>query len=449
MMNALHCLPCLTLLVGLAVGSYAQDRRVVSPTRSDYLRIAGEVERNLNQQVLAKWFPASVDDVQGGFHQNYGEAWDRIPNRDRAIVYQSRLTWLAAAAALRYRDRSAEFQKYSLHGERFLEKSLWDSEFGGFYWALGDDGKPERNGEKHAYGISFGIYAAAECYAATRDKSALDLALRAYHWLDAHAHDAQNSGYYEALAREGKPILTPPGADSGGDFIGTRYGYKSMNTHIHLLEALTSLYHVHRTAKLRVRLRELFELVRDRITIAPGYLNLYFTPEWKPVPDHDSFGHDIETAYLLAEATAELGMPDDRKTWSVARSLVDHALTYGWDRDHGGIYDSGVVSGAPISTDKIWWTQAEGMNALLLMHRRFGRETTKYWDAFLRQWEFIQQYQVDQKNGGWYARVAADGKAPSGKVKSDRWTEAYHQGRALLNVSEMLQHLATRTAHAD
>ena len=411
-------------------------------SKSEYSRIADHVEQNLDKQVLAKWFPAAVDTKRGGFHQNFGERWDRIPNNDRAIVYQSRLTWIAAAAAERNPHHSIEYKNYSLHGEQFLSKTMWDGQFGGFYWALGDDGKPERAGEKHTYGISFGIYASAECYAITKDKSALELALRAYKWLDEHAHDSKNGGYFEALTREGKPILTQPSEGIPADFIGTKYGLKSMNTHIHLLEAFTTLYQVHHTADIKQRLRELFEIVRDKVAVEPGYLNLFFTPDWKPVPDHDSFGHDIETAFLLAEAAETIGIPEDECTWKTARSLVDHALKYGWDQTHGGFYDAGEPSAAVTTTDKVWWTQAEGLNALLLIHSRFGHETSAYWNAFVKQWEFIQKHQVDPANGGWYATVAADGTSFPGKVKSDRWTEAYHQGRALLNVSKTLRHLA-------
>ena len=120
----------------------------------------------------------------------------------------------------------------------------------------------------------------------------------------------------------------------------------------------------------------MFALVRDKIAVeSVGCLNYLFTPDWKPLPDHDSFGHDVETAYLLTEASAVLGRPEDARTWRLARRIVDHALDFGWDADNGGFYDSGAVFGStPYTTDKIWWVQAEGLNALLLMHARYGQE---------------------------------------------------------------------------
>lgn len=418
-----------------------------APSPAAYRQMADAIETNLKEQVLAKWFPASLDQKGGGFYQNFREDWSRDPKNDKGLVYQSRLTWVASQAALRYPAQAETYRADALHGLDFLNGPLWDKENGGFFWSLDESGKPERDGEKHAYGIAFGIYASAACYQVTREARALDLAKRAYGWLESHAHDKQHGGYYEALTRTGKPILAVPPSNAPdapvSDFIGTHYGYKSMNTHIHLLEALTGLYAVWPDAGLRARLQEVFSIVRDRIAVEPGCLNLFFTPDWRPIPDHDSFGHDVETAFLLVEASGALGRPDDPKTWTVARHLVDHALDYGWDRENGGFYDTGTAFGPASNTDKIWWTQGEGLNALTLMHARYGHETTRYWDALNLQWQFITRHQLDPKYGGWYSTVSKEGAATPGRVKSDQWTEAYHQGRALIQVSHELRLLAS------
>jgi cellobiose epimerase len=418
------------------------DGAIPASSPAAYRHLADEVEANLRSQVLAKWFPAALDTARGGYHQNFREDWTRAPRNDRALVYQARLSWLTAQAATRFPEQAHVYKDYSRHGLDFLEQQLWDREQGGFWWALDENGTPERQGEKHVYGIAFGIFAASECYRATHEPHALALAKRAYAWLDAHAYDKQHGGYYEALTREGKPVLSPPNPAMQSDLIGTYYGYKSMNTHIHLLEALIGLYAVWPDGGVRHRLQEVFTLVRDRIAVAPGCLNMFFTPDWRPVPDHDSFGHDVETAYLLVEASTALGKPDDANTWGTARQLVDHALEYGWDRENGGFYDAGTAFGPPLVTDKIWWTQAEGLNTLSLMHARYGRETPRYWNALNRQWQFIRHCQVDARNGGWYATVRREGAPIPGQLKSDRWTEAYHQGRALLLVSKELRRLA-------
>jgi len=215
-----------------------------------------------------------------------------------------------------------------------------------------------------------------------------------------------------------------------------------MNTSIHVLEALTALRSIWPDPIVRARTKEMFEIVRDKVYTDPGCLSLYFSSDWRAIVGDDSFGHDIETAYLLAEAAAAQGIPDDAQTWRNGRRLVDHALDFGFDKRRGGFYDTGTASGGNLRTDKIWWVEAEGLNALLLMHERFGRETPRYWNAFLQQWRFISKYQIDHVNAGWYPVVSADGNPVGPAVKSDAWTEGYHQGRAMMNVTNLLRKLA-------
>ena len=211
-----------------------------------------------------------------------------------------------------------------------------------------------------------------------------------------------------------------------------------MNVHIHMLEALAELSKVDDRPIVKQRLRELFEIVRDRIAVDPGALNLYLTRDWRPVPAHDSFGHDVETAYLLVDAAEALGIPDDPRAWQVARNLVDHALDWGWDSQNGGFYDKGETFGPAHDTTKIWWTQAEGLNALLLMHRRYGSESNRYEQAFLDQWRFIENYLIDKEFNGWYEAATAAGRRIGDGRKAQPWKANYHNARALTNVAGWL-----------
>jgi mannobiose 2-epimerase len=218
-----------------------------------------------------------------------------------------------------------------------------------------------------------------------------------------------------------------------------------MNTHIHLLEALSQLYEVWKDDTLRQRLEEMLAIVRDKICVSPGVMNLYFTNDWRPIPDHDSYGHDVETAYLMLETEDVLGKKHDPRTEQMAKMLVDHALAYGWDENLGGFYGDGTTFGKPEDIRKEWWVEMEGLNSLLLMHEKYGRETDVYFKAFQKQWQFIKNYQVDPEFHGVYQMVGPDGiTTPGGK--GGIWKAAYHDGRALLNVSERLRRLAADSA---
>lgn len=162
------------------------------------------------------------------------------------------------------------------------------------------------------------------------------------------------------------------------------------------------------------------------------------TPDWRAVPAHDSFGHDVETAYLLVEAATAVGKPDDAKAWQVARLLVDHAIDWGFDLELGGFYDKGESFGAAFDRKKVWWTEAEGLNALLLLHQKYGTSTDRYGKAFWKQWAFIEKHLLDQEHGGWYAETARDGKLLGGDGKSNPWKANYHTSRTLMNVARIL-----------
>ena len=437
---ALVLLACVAGIAGKAEAQPAAAR-ALPPTPDSYRRIAAEVEANLQKEILDKWFPNAADDQGGGFFENYNQDWTRGRQNNRSLVYQSRLTWTSAQAARRYPAKAGLYLAMTRRGAAELMDKLWDKSHGGFYWTVDTNGQPAGQGAswKQVYGIAFGIYSLAASYEATKDQPALAFAQKGFRWLDEHGHDDQYGGYFEVLNLDGSP------ARDGVSVVGARPGQKSMNTSIHLVEAFTGLYKIWPDAALRARLQEMYDINLHKIYSEAGCLTMFFKPDWSRVPGRDSFGHDVETGFLLVEAAEALGR-DDPAAWSAARRLVDHALQYGWDNERGGLYDAGDVTAAGVvtgnlATDKIWWVQAEQLNVLLLLHTHYGMETQKYWDAFVKQWDYITKNQVDHQHGGWYPTVRANG-SPAGEVKSDGWTECYHQARSLLTVSESLLRLA-------
>ena len=402
------------------------------------------MEKVLQEDVLAIWFPRCVDEAAGGFYSNFTRDWQRTSSEGKFSVFRGRMVWVASQVLMQRPDLRKQFEPIVDHGLRYLDEVLWDDECGGFFWGLDEENQPtsKYTDGKHLYGISFGLYGAAAAFQATKDPRALSLAQKTFHWLDQHAHDDRNDGYFEWLTRDGKVVQ--PAETATPETIpvaGFPIGYKSMNTHIHLLESFTQLYQVWPDELLKNRLRELLAIVRDRICVAAGVMNLYFTVEWQPIPDHDSYGHDIETAFLMLESDEVLNGNPDPKTERMAKLLVDHALAYGWDEAHGGFYRDGTAFGVAEDTRKEWWVQFEGLNSLLLMHQKYGHESDRYFNAFQKQWNFIKNHQLDKEFGGIFDTVESDGMVKD-HIKSRIWKECYHETRALLNTIERLQRLA-------
>lgn len=441
---------CLTggyLLAQITAAPAASPINYLPASKETYATFAKEIDAALNRDVLNVWFPRTVDKEHGGFRSNFSRDWKPYGQESNFSVFQGRMTWITSQIVLRRPELKQQYLPYVTHGADYLTGTLWDKDKGGFYWGLSDTGEisPQYTDGKQLYGMSFAIYGLASAYQATKDPRALEYAQKGFRWIDEHAHDARNGGYFEYLTRDGKPYQAHPenGIVQLSPGSGFPVGYKSMNTHIHLLESFTQLYEVWKDDVLRQRIQELLAIIRDKVCVDPGAMNLYFTDAWQPFPDHDSYGHDVETAYLMLEAEDVLGRGHDPRTERMARMLVDHALHYGWDGKLGGFYGEGTTTSEPERKTKEWWVEFEGLNALLLMHDRYGKQTDAYFKAFQLQWDFIQKYQIDSEYHGVYSLVGEDGK-PALDVKGSVWKAAYHDGRALLNVSERLNHLAEK-----
>jgi mannobiose 2-epimerase len=433
------------LLLCLSLVSILASAQSPQPNRATYLQLATQVDNALHQDVLNLWFPRSIDRVRGGFHSHYGADWQTLPSDGKFSVFQGRMTWVASQVVLREPALRDQSLPYVHQGVDFLQNVMWDKQYGGFYWGLDDDGHftPQFTDGKDLYGVGFCIYGAAAAYQATHDPQALALAKQGFLWADQHAHDPINGGYFEWLSRDGTPVVpsAPPGQIVQPPIPIGPENYKSMNTHIHLLEAFTQLYQVWPDPTLRDRLEELLSIVRDKIVVEPGAMNLFFTNAWQAIPGPDSYGHDVETAYLMLETDEVLHGKASDTTERRAKMLVDHALAYGWDATNGGFFQNGTTFGPPEDTHKEWWVQCEGLNALLMMHERYGRQNPIYFQRFLEQWAFIQHHTIDGENHGDWNLTTADG-TPVVLDKGSIWKAAYHDSRAFWNVRDRLRRLA-------
>lgn len=397
------------------------------------------------EELIDKYYPRNIDTTYGGYLSTFSFDFQPVDDQEKMIVTQARHTWSTAKTAMFYKDTS--YISMSRHGFYFLRDKMWDKEYGGFYNLVTRQGEPKTM-IKQAYGNGFAIYGLTAYYECSGDTAALNLAKKEFMWLEKHSHDPKYKGYYQYMQRDGTPILRTADILSTSDL-----GYKDQNSSIHLLEAFTELYHVWPDPLLRERLQEMLLLIRDKIVTPKGYLQLYFTPEWKPVSyrdssdavikknhyiDHVSFGHDVETAYLMLEASEVLGNKHDAVTMAVGKRMVDHALKNGWDNEVGGFYDEGYYfknkKGITITVEsKNWWAQAEALNTFLLLSDEFPNDPMQYYKHFTKEWEYVQTYLIDHEHGDWYDEGLD--KSPDRKkaLKAQIWKGSYHNFRALMN----------------
>lgn len=423
------------LVVSIAYGQ--------SPSTMD--AILREMSYSARSELLDKYYPANIDTLYGGYITSFTFDFKRAPNQDKMIVTQARHVWTTAKAYEFYHDR--RYAAMSKHGFLFLRDKMWDKVNGGFVTLVSREGVVKSD-RKEAYGNAFGIYALAAYYKATKDPQALALAKKAFEWLEKHSHDPVNKGYFQHLQKDGTPFIRTNDVPASSDF-----GYKDQNSSIHLLEAFTELYHVWPNALLKQRLQEMLILIRDVMVHKKGYLQLFFTSDWKPVSnrdssvtivmqraqlDHLSFGHDVETAYLLKEADETLHKKADPRTLEVGKRMLDHALKFGWDKKNGGFYDRGYYftenSNPKIIKDsKNWWAQAEGLNTLLIFSQLYPADSLHYGDAFEKLWKYTQTYLIDHEHGDWYEEGLDNDPDRKLALKSHIWKATYHNFRSLSN----------------
>lgn len=413
------------------------------------------LEHSIQYEMLNKWYPLAYDTVYGGYVSAFEYDFTPSANQNKMIVSQARHLWTTSKASLNYPD-STHYREGADHGFLFIRDKFWDADNGGFHTLLNQEGNvvssnPE---SKTAYGNAFGIYGLAAYYAVSGNEEALALAKEAFLWLEVNSYDPNYGGYFQNLAVDGTPLQRNEGTPSTSTI-----GYKDQNSSIHLLEAFSELYHVWKDPLLKQRLEELLYLIRDTIVQPEGYLQLFLYPDLRPVSfqdssesviakhhsiDHVSYGHDVETAYLMMEASEVLGLENDWKTWEVGKKMVDHALIYGWDQEKGGFYDGGYYyndESEPrvVKDTKNWWAQAEGLNTLLIFADIYPNDSLNYFSKFEQQWAYIDQNLIDHEHGEWFS--GGIDMQPNYKTssKGNIWKTAYHNYRSLANCVKRLR----------
>jgi len=450
--------PILLIALGslLSCQSGKNKETSIIPDQSEQLLLADILEESLFDYILNSWYPLVIDTLNGGYHSEFNRDWSPGGGSgEKALVQQARHVWATARTYEAYPEKE-EYLEYAAHGFLYLRDVMWDKEFGGFHAYCTKEGKAvERSlDDKRIYGQAFAVYGLSQYYRMSKNPEALELAKKAFLWMEEHAHDREYGGYFEWLRRDGSPVLPE---DAGEDPGSNLAGLKDYNSSIHIMEAFTELYLVWPDELVRKRLEEMFLLIRDSFVHPEGYLQLYFRADWThvaPEPEkggpegrnwffeHFTYGHDVETAFLLLETAHVLGRGEDKKTHHTAKQLVDHSLASGWDTIAGGFFDAGVAGEEGIrivNNHKSWWGLVEGMNALLLMHTLYPDDPQDYYGLFLKSWDHIDSYLIDKTYGGWFNHATDTDPENVNREKSHIWKTSYHNARGMLNCIRMLQ----------
>ena len=390
--------------------------------------LAVRVRKHLFDHILPFWCGPAVDHEQGGWM-----AWlsnDLKPDRTqpKGLIVNSRILW--AFSAVHQVRPDPVYRRMAERAFDYLMNRFWDPQHGGAFWRLDDSGQAIDTSKK-IYGQAFYLYALTEFHRAFNSEPALARARELFKLIEDHAHDEAYGGYLEVCTRDWSEA--GPDARLSEKDLAEK---KSMNNHLHVLEAYSNLYQARPAPLVERRLRELIQLFLHRIRDSrTGHLHHFFDDQWRVRSDTYTFGHDIEASWLLCEAAGALGdaaLVDQVRTEALRLATV--ALDEGL-APAGGLYYEGKA-GSVIDRGRECWPQAEAVVGFLNAFELCG--DARYLAAAERIWNFIEDSLVDRVHGEWFWRINEDGQPDAKLPKVSEWKGPYHGTRACLETMRRL-----------
>jgi len=382
----------------------------------------------LKNDILPYWITKVKDLKNGGFLGRIAGDETHYPDAPKGTILHARILWTFSAAYSLIRN--PQYLEIANETQAYLLSNFKDDEFGGFFWLINSNGLPNDT-KKQMYAQGFAMYGLSEHARVTGNQQSLEQAIEIYDLIEEKSFDTKKNGYFEAFTRDWNEIsdmrLSLKDANEK----------KTMNTHLHILEAYTNLFRIWPSMQLSKSLSNLITLFLDKfIDAETGHLQLFFDENWNKKDGIISYGHEIETSWLLHEAAVVLGDNHlQAKVEAMVPKIVD-AARQGLLPDGSLLYELDTTTGH-IDAERHWWVQAEAVVGLWKAYRLLGVDTYKK-EAF-DCWHYIQQHIIDHVNGEWVWSINADGMVNRNGDKAGFWKCPYHNSRMCMEIAhEML-----------
>ena len=376
-----------------------------------------EIRRELTERIIPFW-KGLRDDINGGYIGQVDFDLTRRPEAERGCILNSRILWFFSEAYLTLNDPSLLCE--ADHAYDML-KRMTDTENGGMYWSMNSDGTV-CDGTKHTYNQAFAIYALSAYHRASGKTEPLERAMELFELIETRCFDGD--GYLEAFTADWKPEsnekLSENGVEAG----------RTMNTLLHVMEGYTGLYEASRDEKVRKCLYRIADIFETKIyNPEKRRQEVFFDLDYNTLIDLHSFGHDIETSWLMDHTLEVLG--DDGLTARIRPlllSMAEHTYEAAFT-DHGFCNES---ENGKVDTTRIWWVQAEALLGFLNAWEKTGDE--RYKEAVRSQWRYIRDVLCDRREGSeWFWSIRENG-TPNSKPIVEPWKCPYHNGRMCFEV---------------
>ena len=416
------CLASLALVAGSLLAQETEQRYTIDQSR-ELKQLKMEVKVVLTGNILPFWSGKMIDNENGGFYGRIDGNDKLHPDAYKGGILNARILWTYSSAYRVLHDSA-----YLIAAKRardYILDHFIDKDFGGAYLSLNSKGEP-LDTRKQIYTQAFFIYALTEYNRVTGDKEALNAAKNIFDKVEKYGYDQEFGGYFEIYSRDWKRTRDKLiGEKSGND-------QKGMNTHLHILEAYTSLYRVWPDKRVELCLKNLLDIFLDKIVNPKTFhLNFFMNEKWEPTAFIDSYGHDIEASWLLPEAADLLKEPERIARIRDLSLKLAKAACEGLQQDGSLVYETDKITGI-IDKKREWWVQAEAIAGFLNAFKLTSDEA--YLVKAENTWKYIDKNIIDHKNGEWYYDVDANGNHTGDKAGP--WKCPYHNSRMCMEIMD-------------
>ncbi len=380
-------------------------------------------EMELELTAILSWWESNMKDIQnGGFYGKMDGHGKIFPTADKGVIQHTRLLWTFSAAAIQTGNEA--YKKIAEQTFRYIISNFIDDVYGGVYWSISATSKVKVT-KKQIYAQAFAIYAFSEYYRLTKDVEALQYADEIFFLIEKYSFDTEKGGYLEAFSKDWQLLDDLRLSDKDINEA------KTMNTHLHILEAYTNLYRAQKTEIVKKALSRLIQCFLDQfINPFTHHLHLFFNEDWHLKSSAISYGHDIECSWLLYEAVVVLG--DETlmdQVHDVTIEMANATLHGGVKKDHSLIYEK---DGMHTDHTRHWWPQAEAVIGFWNAWKLSG--DFKYQEASLNCWEFIKSHILNKEVGEWHWSVNEQYIPDYSQDVAGSWKSPYHNGRMCLEI---------------
>lgn len=379
--------------------------------------------------ILEYWMQHTSDKKYGGFYGSINNSNHPSPAAPKSVVLHARILWTFSVA---YRQsRNNAHLKIASRAFEYITRKFNDAAYAGVYWSVDETGKM-LDDRKQIYGLAFCIYGLSEYAAATESKNALDYAIQLYNLIEKYSFDPVNNGYMEAFSRKwGSANDLRLSAKDVNE-------KKTMNTHLHIVEAYAALYKVWPGEKLKQRIENLLAVINQHfIDLETYHLRLFFDEQWNERKDVISYGHDIEAGWLLLQCAEIIDNSHWIQKYHQHAIGLTNAAVEGLDKD-GGLWYEYEQNSKHLIKEKHWWPQAEAMVGFLNAYQLTKDEACL--NHAVNSWNFIKTYLLDKINGEWFWGVNENYSVMQNQDKAGFWKCPYHNARACM---EMIARIET------